>query len=129
MDIEEITDSIAFRQLSNLRKKTIDYKESLTQYCLRYIALNAINSIRSEEAYNQISDYLDSYTYQTYYIDQQIGIDIIAIVKGYQYKDNIIRDVNSIGKSVDTNALYELSIEDQEAIKNLLEIVEAKIAL
>ena len=30
MDIEEITDSIAFRQLSNLRKKTIDYKESLT---------------------------------------------------------------------------------------------------
>ena len=30
MDTEEITDSIALRRLSNLGKKTIDYKESLT---------------------------------------------------------------------------------------------------
>ena len=30
MDTEEITDSMALRRLSNLGKKTIGYKESLT---------------------------------------------------------------------------------------------------
>ena len=129
MDAEEITDSMALRRLSNLGKKTIGYKESLTWYYLRRMALNAVDGIGLEEARNQISGHLDSRTYRAHYMDQQIGIDVIAVVKGYRREDDIIRDVNSMGKSADANAPYELSMEDREAIENLPEMVEAKIAL
>ena len=129
MDAEEITDSMALRRLSNLGKKTMGYKESLTWYCLRRMALNAVDGIGSEEARNQISGHLDSRTYRAHYMDQQIGIDVIAAVKGHRREDDIIRDVNSMGKSADANAPYELSMEDREAIENLPEMVEAKIAL
>ena len=129
MDVEEITNSIALKRLSSLGRKTIGYKESLTWYCLRRIVLNAVDSIGLDEARNQISGHLDSRTYRAYYIDQQIGIDVIATVKGRKHEEDIIRDVNSMGITADPNAYYKLSTEDLEAIDNLLEIIEAKAVL
>ena len=96
---------------------------------MRRIVLNAVDGIRSDEARNQISGHLDSRTYRAYYIDQHIGIDVIAAVKGRKHEEDIIRDVNSIGMSADPNASYKLSTEDLEAIENLLEMIEAKAVL
>jgi hypothetical protein len=61
-------------------------------------------------------------------MDQQIGIDVIAAVKGRKHED-IIRDVNSMGMTADPNAYYKLSTGDLEAIENLPEMIEAKTVL
>jgi hypothetical protein len=129
MDAEEITDSMALKRLSSLGRKTMGYKESLTWYCLRRMVLNAVDGIGSDEARNQISGHLDSRTYRAHYMDQQIGIDVIAAVKGRKHEEDIIRDVNSMGMTADPNAYYKLSTEDLEAIENLPEIIEAKTVL
>jgi hypothetical protein len=129
MDAEEITDSMALKRLSSLGRKTMGYKESLTWYCLRRMVLNAVDGIGSDEARNQISGHLDSRTYRAHYMDQQIGIDVIAAVKGRKHEEDIIRDVNSMGMTADPNAYYKLSTEDLEAIENLPEMIEAKTVL
>ena len=129
MDAEEITDGMALKRLSSLGKKTMGYKESLTWYCLRRMVLNAVDGIGSDEARNQISGHLDSRTYRAHYMDQQIGIDVIAAVKGRKHEEDIIRDVNSMGMTADPNAYYQLSTEDVEAIENLPEMIEAKTVL
>ncbi|KAF2166127.1 hypothetical protein M409DRAFT_66988 [Zasmidium cellare ATCC 36951] len=129
LDADEVSDGMALKRLSSLGKNTMGYKESLTWYCIRRMVLNKIDHIGSDETRNQISGHFDSRTYRAHYMDQQIGIDVIAAVRGHRREEDIIEDVNSMGSSADTNANRQFSTEDRAAIEQTPEVVEARVRL
>ncbi|KAK1041382.1 hypothetical protein LTR74_018617 [Friedmanniomyces endolithicus] len=118
----ELPSSVASKRLRSLGEK-MGYREPVTWYWLRRLALNAVDGAGSEEVRNQVAGHLDSRTYRNNYQDQHISLDVASLVRGRQTEDALMQKLNHAAADIDPDCNLPLAPETLQQIATLPDVV------